>query len=159
MALSCGTTIVILAAIRLDTILQGPVRPRSHVGVGGTAIKNCFAKAGGEDLANTHRAQANVVVRARSVGHIRPLNFSSMIRCIVSTDNQAASPLRQAEGEDGCLHMAVVCEELLHDATGTPAKTEDAVCLLGVEEIVLVLVASHPGRHRRVVLEHVPDSN
>lgn len=95
-----SAAVAILPAIRLDAVLEGAVRRRAHVRVSGATVDHRCAPSIGQHLAaNTHLGQADVVLTSIP-SHRNPLDGTCVERLIVASNNQKASPLRKAHGEN-----------------------------------------------------------
>mmetsp|Transcript_174184 Transcript_174184/g.558561 ORF Transcript_174184/g.558561 Transcript_174184/m.558561 type:complete len:236 (+) Transcript_174184:975-1682(+) len=98
--------------------------------------------------------------------HWRPCDglLGNVVRGIEATNGQATTPGRQAHCENRRLHVRLVFEQVLQDggaSAGHPmlrrSQAHDAVRALGVEQLVLAVVAPHARMNWRVVVDGLPE--
>mmetsp|Transcript_9708 Transcript_9708/g.24191 ORF Transcript_9708/g.24191 Transcript_9708/m.24191 type:complete len:252 (+) Transcript_9708:190-945(+) len=90
------------------------------------------------------------------------LHGSSMVRCVVPADNDAAAPLCEAQRKHLAINVILICKQLVQDGWGAATwwtNAHDPIRLLRVEQPVLILMASHADADRWVSLYRVPESD
>jgi len=138
-------TAAVCPAIRFDSILQPLVRRCAHVAVRSTTVYHGSTPTPRERLPiDAHLRQANVVETGVPL-HRHPLDRPGVVRRIVAADDYNATPICKAERESGGLYVLVVREELVQQCVAARAGTDpkNTVGPLSVEEIVLILMATH----------------
>lgn len=138
-------TTVMLSAIRFYSILQPIVRGCAHVAIRSTTVDHGSAPTPRKRLPiDTHLRQANVVETGVPL-HGHPLNRPCVIRRIVAANDYNAAPICKAQRENRGFHVFAVGEKLVQQCFSSRARTDpkNTVGPLSVEEIVLILMATH----------------